>query len=319
MMAMLDLNELRLPDLFDHLAASGQVDRLLELARDEDLGPNWERDGDITTRIFVPSYLKGAAEVVFRKPGVVAGLACTDRLLHAFRADVDFKVLLPDGQRAQAGQPVLRLEGRLRDMITAERTLLNLIGRLSGVATRTAEFVAAAGSSRSRVLDTRKTTPGLRALEKYAVRCGGGFCHRLGLYDAVLLKDNHLAASSATGGKSLVDAVLAAVKMAKVEAPAAGLRFIELEVDSLAQLRDVLLAGGCGVDIVLLDNMDAAAIAEAVSLRDSSGVKMLLEASGGVTLESIGAIAATGVDRISTGSLTHGATWVDVGLDVKEG
>jgi nicotinate-nucleotide pyrophosphorylase (carboxylating) len=147
------------------------------------------------------------------------------------------------------------------------------------------------------------------------VRCGGGRCHRLGLHDAVLLKDNHLASAGALAGKPLAEAVRAAVKMARDEAPKDGLRFIELEVDTLEQLGTILEAGGCGVGIVLLDNMGPDLLRRAVEMRDGSGLKVLLEASGGVSLETIGAIAATGVDRISAGAITHGATWVDVGLD----
>ncbi len=313
---MIDLNALPLTELFDHLAADGLVDRLLELSRDEDLGPNWEREGDITSRVFVPGYLRGEARVAFRKPGVVAGLACLERLLHVFRADVDFTIRLRDGERAQAGAVAAELSGRLRDILTLERTLLNLVGRLSGIATRAAAFVEAARrGGQAVVLDTRKTTPGLRVLEKYAVRCGGGRCHRLGLHDAVLLKDNHLASAGALAGKPLAEAVRAAVKMARDEAPKDGLRFIELEVDTLEQLGAILEAGGCGVEIVLLDNMGPDLLRRAVEMRDRSGLKVLLEASGGVSLETIGAIAATGVDRISAGAITHGATWVDVGLD----
>lgn len=321
---MTDLNALPLPDLYAHFQASGFVDRLLELARDEDLGPEWERDGDLTSRVLVPSYVRGRARVVFRSTGVIAGLAALERVLHAFKADADFEVHAGDGSTASAGQCVATLEGRLRDLLRTERTLLNLLGRLSGIATRTARFVstARAASASVQVLDTRKTTPGMRVLEKYAVRCGGGQCHRLGLFDAVLLKDNHLAGMGAGRGASLVEHVKQAVGTARIEAPKEGLRFIELEVDHLDQLSAILDAGGAGVDIVLLDNMDPPSIARAVEMRNRAresgrlAAPLLLEASGGVTLETIGAIAGTGVDRISAGTLTHGATWLDVALDV---
>lgn len=324
-MSMHDLNVMPLPELYTHLARGqeGLVARLLELARDEDLGPDWERDGDITSRVFVPGYVRATARVAFRAPGVVCGLAALEQLLHTFKADVDHRVLIADGQTAEAGAPVAELDGRLRDILRVERTLLNLVGRLSGIATRTARFVAAARAAGTRVhvLDTRKTSPGLRVLEKYAVRCGGGHSHRLGLYDAVLLKDNHLAgragrAADPLSGAALVQAVTHAARQARDEGPREGLRFVELEVDTLDQVRSILEAGGCGVDIVLLDNMDARTLAEAAVMRAALCPRMLLEASGGVTLETIGAIARTGVDRISVGSLTHGATWLDVGLDV---
>ncbi len=321
---MVDLNALPLPELYAHLNATGFVDRLAELARDEDLGPNWERDGDLTSRVLVPEYFRGRGAIVCRSSGVVSGLATLERVLHAFRADVDADIRVPDGAVAQRGEVIATLEGRTRDILRVERSVLNLVGRLSGVATRTAQFVAAAraASERVQVLDTRKTTPGLRVLEKYAVRCGGGHCHRLGLFDAVMLKDNHLAAAGTARGAELVEAVKHAVRTARVEAPKEGLRFIELEVDDLQQLEAILSAGGAGVDIVLLDNMDAPTLARAVALRDSARKEgrllqaLLLEASGGVTLETIGAIAGTGVDRISAGTLTHGATWLDVALDM---
>jgi nicotinate-nucleotide pyrophosphorylase (carboxylating) len=196
--------------------------------------------------------------------------------------------------------------------------------RLSGVATRTAAFVkaAAAGGGKAGIYDTRKTTPGLRLLEKYAVRCGGGFCHRLGLYDAVLIKDNHVAAMRAQQpDASLADLVKDAAKRARMEALKEGLRFVMLEVDSIDQFRQVLEGGACGiaddkVNIVLLDNMTPEELLQAASIRDAAKVRVELEASGGVTLETVGAIAATGVDRVSTGSLTHGAVWVDFGLDM---
>jgi nicotinate-nucleotide pyrophosphorylase (carboxylating) len=322
---MTDLNELSLAELYSVLHAPGHVSRVLELARDEDLGPEPEM-GDVTSRAFVGATARGTARVVIRSGGVVSGLACIDELLHVFRVDADARLLARDGQRVEPGTCVAELTGQWRGVLGVERTLLNLVGRLSGIATRTARFVEAARTGLSgagetpRVLDTRKTTPGLRALEKYAVRCGGGFCHRLGLYDAVLIKDNHLAAVARAGraGESFAQRVRAAARLARDDAPRAGLRFVELEVDTLEQLRAVVDDSGCGVDIVLLDNMAPPELAQAVTMRNDAGLAraLLLEASGGVTLETIGAIAATGVDRISIGSLTHGAASLDVGLDV---
>lgn len=315
---MIDLSSLSLPDLYAELARDGHITRLLELARDEDLGPDPER-GDVTSRACIGISVRGRARVIIRESGVVSGLACLDELMHLFRVDADAVLRVSDGDVVEAGACVAELSGQMRGVLGVERTLLNLIGRLSGIATRTRRFVERVDGTGAQVCDTRKTTPGLRVLEKYAVRCGGGHPHRLGLYDAVLIKDNHLAAvrNSAAGGASFAEWVRVAVTRARDEAPRTGLRFIELEVDTLDQFRAVVEAGGCGVDMVLMDNMSTTALREAVDLRDRSGLRgqMALEASGGVTLERIGEIAATGVERISVGSLTHGAASLDVGLD----
>lgn len=327
---MLDLNELPLQDLYAHLRGiplgNSLVRRTIELAREEDLGEEWQH-ADITTQAFIKPWAKGAARIVARKDCVVCGLSLIDEVLTAYRADVDVEPHARDGDAVKAGEAVATLKGNVSSMVTVERVLLNFIMRLSGVATRTAEFVkaAAAASASARVYDTRKTTPGLRLLEKYAVRCGGGYCHRLGLYDAVLIKDNHLAALGAEHGEGtsmpLAELVREAVRRARMEALKEGLRFVMLEVDSLDQFRAVMEGGACGiaddkVNIVLLDNMPPEQLREAVALRNSMKVRVELESSGGVTLATVGAIAASGVDRISTGSLTHGAVWVDFGMDM---
>jgi nicotinate-nucleotide pyrophosphorylase (carboxylating) len=332
---MLDLNELSLPDLFAHfrdtppgggMAGGGLIKRTIELAREEDLGEDWQH-ADVTTQAFVKPWAKGEASIVARKACVVSGLALIDDVLTAYRADVDVDLKVADGDPVGAGTVVAVLKGNVASMVTLERVLLNFVMRMSGVATRTAAFVAAAQSAggKAHVYDTRKTTPGLRLLEKYAVRCGGGRCHRLGLHDAVLIKDNHLVALREDHKNApLADLVKEAVKRARLEAGKEGLRFVMLEVDSLDQFRQVLGEGGggvCGptedkVNIVLLDNMNPDQLREAVALRDAHKVRVELEASGGVTLETIGEIAATGVDRVSTGSLTHGVTWVDFGMDM---
>ncbi|CAN5770255.1 carboxylating nicotinate-nucleotide diphosphorylase [soil metagenome] len=318
---MSDLNALPLPELFAELNSTGLVRRLLELARDEDLGPDWEL-GDVTSRALVPGYVRGRANIAFRTPGIVSGLAALEDLLFVFKADVDLTIRIPDGQPARAGGVAAILEGDMRAILRVERAALNLLSRLAGIATRTALFVnaAAQASAGAGVYDTRKTTPGLRMLEKYAVRCGGGRLHRIGLFDAALIKDNHLAAIGDLPGSgadaALVRDVQSAVRKARAEAPRAGLRFIELEVDTLAQLDLILAAGPIGLDIILLDNMTPDQLREAVRRRDAAASTLELEASGGVTLETIGAIAATGVERISTGSLTHAATSIDIGLDI---
>jgi nicotinate-nucleotide pyrophosphorylase (carboxylating) len=332
---MTDLNALAPADAFAHLTSgprAGLLERLMELAALEDLGPDLER-GDVTGQAFVPGYVRGAARLVLRQAGTLCGLACTHAVLHAFRADCDLVQRASDGDTLPAGTVVAELEGELRSVLRVERTLLNLVGRLSGIATRTAGFVAAAGQAAAgagvkppAVLDTRKTTPGLRILEKYAVRCGGGHCHRLGLYDAVLIKDNHLSGVAKAGGRDLVAEVGRAVRLAVDEAGRDGLAFIEVEVDRLEQLRELLAAGApligpAGVGMVLLDNMPPEMLPQAVAMRNAAIADgrirtLMLEASGGVNLQTIGGMAATGVDRISVGSLTHGAVSLDVGLDI---
>ena len=329
---MTDPNSLSLPDLYSMLHAHGLISRLLHIARDEDLGTGVD-GGDVTGQCFVPAYVRTTAHIVARKPATISGLACCKEILHTFECDADLDLIAADGDTVLAGAPLATISGRLRDILIAERTLLNMIGRLSGIATLTARFVAAAKSapgSRAAVLDTRKTTPGLRHLEKYAVRCGGGTCHRLGLYDAVLIKDNHIAGLDAgirtdlgvtpdQFKMNLAQEVKRAVKSARDNAPKAGLQFIELEVDRLDQLDAILTAEGgtaCGVQIILLDNMSPDQLRQAVTMRDKSGVRVLLEASGGVNLDTIADIASTGIDRISVGGLTHQATSVDVGLDI---
>lgn len=211
---------------------------------------------------------------------------------------------MEDGQSLTPGSIVGRFEGLARDLLRCERITLNLMSRLCGVATLTSQYVEAVAGTKAKLYDTRKTTPGWRRLEKYAVRCGGGCNHRTGLYDAVMIKDNHLALADGVG---LTPA--AAVRTAREKQPDV---VIEVEVDSLDQLRDVLPAGP---NIVLLDNMEPARLTEAIALRDSVAPGVVLEASGGVRLDTIGPIAATGVDRISVGALTHSAIGLDLGLD----
>ncbi len=309
-MALPNLNAMPLPTLFDELAALGPLDRWLALVREEDLGP---AGLDVTSELAVGAGERLRAEVRAREPGVIAGLAALPRMARAFGADLRIEVLAADGEAAEAGQPVAVLEGPARAVLAVERPMLNLVGRLSGVATRTAAFVAAVGDRwPARVFDTRKTTPGLRHLEKYAVRCGGGCCHRLGLNDAVLVKDNHLA--TVDGGTAWAERVAAWSAEAR-QRFAGQLRFFEVEVDTLGQLSALLSLPAGTIDVVLLDNMGVADLRKAVGLRDAQRPGLVLEASGGVTLERIGEVASSGVDRISVGSLTHHAVSVDFGLD----
>lgn len=278
-------------------AESDACQRLVEWAIREDLGPA----GDITSRTLVPADRQGEALFVQRTAGVVAGLPAAQATLEAIDGSLHFESRVPDGSPTKPGQELACVRGSLRSILTAERLALNFLQRLSGVATLTRRYVEAVAGLPVVILDTRKTTPGWRLLEKYAVRQGGGTNHRMGLYDGVLIKDNHLAA---LGG----DLVLA-IQRARQE-----LRgfTVECEVDTLAQLERVL---PLRPDIVLLDNMTVDQMREAVGLRNARGPGIRLEASGGVNLTNVRAIAESGVDSISVGALTHSATAQDIGLD----
>ena len=273
------------------------IDEAVHRALDEDLG----RAGDITSLATIPEANRAHAILVARQAGVIAGLPLALATLQKLSDDVGVQAHVRDGAKVKAGQRVLTITGAARAILTAERTALNFVGRLSGIATLTADYVHQTEGSKMRICCTRKTTPGLRALEKYAVRCGGGFNHRFGLDDAILIKDNHIAVA---GG---IRAVLE-----RARNHAGHLVKIEIEVDTLAQLREVLDTGLA--DAVLLDNMDIATLREAVKL---AAGRVALEASGGVTLESIAKIAATGVDYASSGALTHSAPNFDCALDIE--
>jgi nicotinate-nucleotide pyrophosphorylase (carboxylating) len=263
----------------------------------EDLG---ER-GDLTARYFLPEGRSATARVVARVPGVFCGSVIAGEVCRQVDEDLRWTAEIEDGQSFSAGATLARIRGPVRSLVCAERTLLNYLQRLCGIATLTRRHVDAISGTRARILDTRKTTPGWRLLEKYAVRCGGGHNHRLGLYDAVMVKDNHLACGLTGAG------LQAAILRLKSDFPDV---WVELEADTLEQVRGFLELEG--VDRILLDNMPPPELAEAVAL---SGGRVPLEASGGVTLDSLPAIAATGVDFISVGALTHSATALDIGLD----
>jgi nicotinate-nucleotide pyrophosphorylase (carboxylating) len=282
------------------------LEALLPLALTEDLG----EVGDITSAATIPAQAMGAANLVARSPGVLAGLPVAERLAVAFELRDDWRALMADGDRLEPGTIVARLAGPMRSLLAFERTALNFLQRLSGIATLTARFVDATTGTRAAIYDTRKTTPGWRALEKYAVRCGGGRNHRVGLYDAVLIKDNHLAWLRESGGASNLEPIAAAVAAARANVPAG--TAIEVEVDTLDQL-DIALR--CGPDIILVDNLGPEGLAEAVRRRDAGAPAIQLEASGGVSLATVGALAATGVDRISVGALTHSAPALDLAMD----
>lgn len=260
----------------------------------EDLG----RAGDVTAQACVPADARLTADFVARRGGVVAGLSCIRLALAELDPSTTVHELTEDGQAVPAGTTLARVSGNARAILTAERTALNLIGRLCGIATLTQDFVDAVAGTHARITDTRKTTPGLRALEKYAVRCGGGVNHRFGLDDAILIKDNHVAACGSVGE---------AVRRAK--AFAGHLMKVEVEVDSLLQLQEAL---GNDPDVIMLDNFTLDDMREAVKL---VGGRVVLEASGGITLDTVRGVAETGVDVISVGALTHSAKVLDIGLD----
>lgn len=270
------------------------VEPVTRLALTEDLG----RAGDLTSLACVPQDARLRVSWMARQPGVLAGLACARLALHALAPDARFEALVEDGQRVGAGQALARADAPARAILSSERTGLNLMGRLSGIATLTRAYVDAVAGTGARITDTRKTTPGLRHLEKYAVRCGGGVNHRFGLDDAILIKDNHVAAC---GG------VRPALERAR--AAAGHLVKIELEVDSLAQLEDAL---PLAPDVIMLDNFSLEDMRAAVAL---AAGRVILEASGGVRLETVRDIAETGVQVISVGALTHSAPGLDIGLD----
>lgn len=276
--------------------------RLVELALREDLGTAWQ--GDITSQLLIPATARGQAAVVARQHGTVAGLPTIQ--LTTVGAELSVMEQVADGTQVVPGDRLAIIAGPVRQMLAVERTILNFLQRLSGIATLTRAYVDAIAGTSAKILDTRKTTPGWRALEKYAVRCGGGHNHRIGLYDAILIKDNHLAATAQTS------TITAAGQLAKQNGPALGARFVEIEVDTLQQLDEALLARP---DIVLLDNMTPEQMREAVRRRRERTPDVLLEASGGVSLQTVRAIAETGVDRISVGALTHSAPALDIGLD----
>ncbi len=288
-----------------------ELTELVRLAIHEDLdgGSDW------TTVSLVPDSAVGKAFVVAREPGVAVGMRVGASVFKQLHSDATWRPTVSDGAAIESGATLAVLEGKARDLLTAERTILNIVGRLSGVATLTDRYVSEVEGTNAAVCDTRKTTPAWRHLEKFAVRCGGGLNHRTGLYDAILIKDNHLAfCDGQATAVSPADAVRRAREFIdRCDAISDKSRFIiEIEVDSIDQLENVLPSQP---DIVLLDNMSTDQLTAAIRLRDQVAPSVALEASGGVTLQTIGAIAKTGVERISVGALTHSAPNFDVGLD----
>ncbi len=287
--------------------------QLVRLAVREDL----QRRFDLTTLSLVAQQRQGRARVMVRRDGVICGLRAAETVLDEMECSVRWTAHVKDGDRVAAGTALATVLGSARDLLTAERLILNFLGRLSGVATLTRSYVDRVAGLNVGIYDTRKTTPGWRQLEKYAVRCGGGRNHRTGLFDAVLIKDNHLALVAQPGHAALspAEAVRQARQFLETQPNIPRETIVEVEVDSLQQLPQVLPQRP---DIVLLDNMSPDQLRQAVAMRDQMAAGVQLEASGGVNLETVRDIAVTGVDRISVGALTHSATSLDVALDWQE-
>lgn len=275
---------------------------LVDLSLQEDL----QGTGDLTCLSTIPESLLAKVQLVSRETGVLSGLEILPLVFERLPGSVQSALHVQDGGAVQPGMVIAEMSGPVRSLLIGERTVLNFLTHLSGIASRTAEFVRRVQGTRAVILDTRKTLPGYRALQKYAVRCGGGVNHRMGLYDGVLIKDNHLAAR---GEQSCAAAVSEARKWTSERGlPSA----VEIEVDTLEQLRDALQARP---EIVLLDNMPPPLLRQAVGIRDALSGATLLEASGGVNLRTVREIAESGVERISVGSLTHSAAALDLGFD----
>ncbi len=295
--------------------SASELAEIIHLARREDLGP---AGADVTSQLLIDEQSIGVGTLLQKDVGIVCGLPIVEMICRVYdeRLRVEqipgFHLEIIEGRFSDARTtPLLRIRGPLRSLLAAERVILNFLQRLSGIATQTQRFVRRVEGTAAKIYDTRKTTPGLRLLEKYAVRCGGGENHRMGLFDGLLVKDNHLAAVPL---KQLAPFLQSTIERSRAQDPA---RFIEVEVDTLDQLREVLKVDN--IHVILLDNMDCPGMASAVEMRDRANRRgrTALEASGGVTLETVRAIALTGVDRIAVGALTHSASALDIGLDVE--
>ena len=271
------------------------LDSLIELAFEEDIGI-----GDITTEATVPSTQMGIGTLLAKSGGIIAGLPVAERVFAKLDTTLTFRALINDGDAVTAGMSIAEVQGNAKTVLIGERIALNFLQRLSGVATLTSQFVKAVGENDVRIVDTRKTTPGWRSLQKYAVRIGGGHNHRFGLYDGVLIKDNHIVAA---------DGIYNAVKRARLDAPHTVK--IEVEVETIEQVHEALDAKA---DILLLDNMSPSTMSEAVKLVNK---RALTEASGGITLDQVQAVASSGVDFISVGALTHSAMPMDISLNLR--
>jgi len=270
------------------------VHDLIDLALREDIGT-----GDVTSESTIPENVMAKAVILSKDEGIIAGLDIAGEVFRKIDPDIDYKKLVSDGDKITKWQELATVEGKARSLLTAERTVLNFLQRLSGVATITSKYVKAVSGYKARIVDTRKTTPGWRALEKFAVRVGGGGNHRFGLYDAVLIKDNHIAVAGS---------ITEAVARAKERIPHT--MKIEIETENLNQVCEAIESKA---DIIMLDNMSLDMMSEAVKLING---KAIVEASGGIKLENIASVAATGVDLISIGALTHSAMSLDISMDI---
>jgi len=287
---------------------------LIRIAKEEDL-----RDDDVTSRLMVPEGKIGVGTLLQKDVGIVCGLPIVEMICRAYdeRLRVElipgFHLEIIEGRFSDAKTtPLLRIRGPMRSLLSAERVILNFLQRMSGVATQTQRYVRRIAGTSAKIYDTRKTIPGFRLLDKYAVRSGGGHNHRIGLFDGLLIKDNHL---SSVPVKDLAGYFLTAASKCRAEDAS---RLVEIEVDTLEQLKEALRVDG--IDVILLDNMDCPKMEQAVLLRDRAGKKnrVDLEASGGVTLETARSIALTGVERIAVGAITHSAPALDIGLEVED-
>jgi len=292
-----------------------EIRELIQLAKHEDLGAAGD---DPTSRLLIDESTIGVGTILQKSVGIACGLPIVEMICRAYdeRLRVElipgFHLEIIEGRYSdQLSTPLLRVRGPMRSLLAAERVILNFLQHLSGVATLTNRFVRRVEGTGAKIYDTRKTIPGFRALDKYAVRCGGGANHRVGLYDALLVKDNHLAGVSLREMSGLLSKVVAHSRSESTARP------IEVEVDSLEQLGEVLKVDG--IDVVMLDNMDCPRMQQAVEMRDRAGRKgkVALEASGGVTIETVRSIALTGVERISVGAITHSAPALDIGLEIE--
>jgi nicotinate-nucleotide pyrophosphorylase (carboxylating) len=286
---------------------------LIQLARKEDLGSD-----DITSRLLIQENAVGVGTLMQKEVGITCGLPIVEMICRSYdeRLRVEpipgFHMEIIEGRFSDLrATPLLRIRGPLRSLLTAERVILNFLQHLSGVATQTARYVRRVDGTGAKIYDTRKTLPGMRALDKYAVRAGGGHNHRIGLYDGLLVKDNHIAHLSS---KELAAYLANVVTRARSESPGV---LIEVEVDTLEQLREVLKVDN--IDVILLDNMDCPRMTEAVELRNGLNKKgkTQLEASGGITLETVRSVALTGVERIAVGAITHSVAALDIGMDIE--
>ena len=283
------------------IRSAKDIELLVERALREDIG-----EGDVTSEALIDGATPREATIIFKEDAVVAGIDVVELVFKKIDTAIVFKHLVEDGEEIKKGASIAEVEGAAASILKAERTALNFLGRLSGIATQTREYVRAIAGSKAKILDTRKTTPLLRKLEKYAVTVGGGKNHRMGLYDMVLIKDNHIKVNA--GGEDRVSVIKELVEKARRKTTLK----IEIEVENLEEFQTALTAAP---DVILLDNMSEADILKAVKLRGEEGAP-LLEASGGITLDNISRVAATGVDYISVGALTHSVKSVDVSLEI---